>query len=66
MLKSVGTDRSLALRGNAKICYLNTEERISLNSLLNADLRKKGTIIGVGYIFRTQKVFFTLNGKEVY
>ena len=52
MLKSVGTDRSLALRGNAKICYHNTEG-VSLSSLKNADLRKKGTIVGVGYEFRT-------------
>lgn len=66
MLKSVGSESSVALRASAKICYLNTEERITLSSLLNADFRKKGTIIGVGYIFRTQKVFFTLNGKEIY
>ena len=66
MLKSAGSDRSVALRGNAKICYLNTEERIGLNSLPNVDFKKKGTVVGVGYIFRTQKVFFTLNGKEVY
>jgi len=37
-----------------------------LNNLLNVDLKRKGTIVGVGYIFRSQKVFFTLNGKEVY
>lgn len=37
-----------------------------MNNLLNVDLKRKGTIVGVGYIFRSQKVFFTLNGKEVY
>jgi len=66
MLKSVGSDRSVALRGSAKICYLNTEERVSLSSLQNADFRKQGTTVGIGYIFRTQKVFFTMNGKEIY
>ena len=66
MQKSAGSDRSVALRGSAKICYLNTEEKINLGTLLNIDFKKKGTTIGVGYIFRTQKVFFTLNGKEVY
>lgn len=66
MLKSVGTDRSVAMRGSAKICYLNVEERMSLGSLLNIDFKRKGTILGVGFVFRTQKVFFTINGKEVY
>lgn len=66
MLKSAGSDKSVALRGSAKICYLNTEEKINLGTLLNIDFKKKGTTIGVGYIFRTQKVFFTINGREVY
>lgn len=66
MLKLAGSDRSVALRGSAKICYLNTEEKINLGALLNIDFKKKGTTIGVGYIFRTQKVFFTLNGREIY
>ena len=66
MLKSVGTDKSVAMRGSAKICYQNVEERMSLGNLLNIDFKRKGTILGVGFIFRTQKVFFTLNGKEVY
>ena len=35
-------------------------------SLLNIDFKKKNTTLGVGYIFRTQKVFFTVNGREVY
>ena len=30
MLKNVGSDKSVALRGNAKICFLNTEERADL------------------------------------
>ena len=30
MLKNVGSDKSIALRGNAKICYLSREERVSL------------------------------------
>ena len=66
MYKSVGSDLSVALRGSAKICYQNTEEKFNLGSLVNVDFRKKGTTIGVGYVFRTQKVFFTINGKEVY
>lgn len=66
MLKCVGADQSVALRGNAKICYLNTEEKVNLGSKVEIDFKKKGTTIGVGYIFRTQKVFFTINGKEVY
>ena len=65
MLKNVGSDKSVALRGNAKICFLNTEERADLGQLLNLDFRK-GTVIGVGYVMRTQKVFFTMNGREVY
>ena len=56
----------MALRGSAKICYLNTEEKTNLASLLNIDFKKKNTTLGVGYIFRTQKVFFTVNGREVY
>ena len=66
MLKNVGSDRSVALRGNAKICYLNTEEKVNLGVKVDTDFKKKGTTIGVGYIFRQQKVFFTINGKEVY
>lgn len=66
MLKPIGSDKSIALRGNCKICCQNTEERVNLASLLNIDFKKKGTTIGVGYVFRTKKIFFTLNGREIY
>lgn len=66
MLKSAGSDKSIALKGNAKIAFLSQEEKINLSSLINIDFKKKGTTIGVGYIFRTQKIFFTINGKEIY
>ena len=39
MLKSVGTDKSVAMRGSAKICYQNVEERMNLGSLMNIDLK---------------------------
>lgn len=39
---------------------------MNLGSLFNIDFKKSGTTVGVGYIFRTRRVFFTLNGKEVY
>lgn len=66
MLKNVGSDTSIALRGNAKISYLSREERVSLASQCNIDFKKPCTTVGVGYIFRSRKVFFTINGREVF
>ena len=33
---------------------------------IDIDLRQKGQVLGLGYVFMTKKVFFTLNGKEIY
>ena len=40
MLKSAGSDKSVALRGNAKICYYNIEEKSNLGNMLNIDFKK--------------------------
>ena len=67
MLKAVGTEKSIAIRGDGHITYNNEDQKIDLsNRFSQLDLRKKGSTIGIGYTFMTQNVFFTINGKEVY
>ena len=66
MLKSVGSDKSVAIRGDGKIYAKGLEEPISLAGRVDLNLRQKGQVIGLGYTFMTKKVFFTLNGREVY
>ena len=67
MLKAVGAEKSIGIRGDAKIHHNNEEQKIDLPLRgMQIDLRKKGSTVGIGYIFMTQTIFFTVNGKEVY
>lgn len=43
---------------------MNEVDEVVMDHELN--LTSKGTVIGVGFIFKTQKVFFTLRGKEIW
>ena len=64
-LRVVGSKESVGIRGDGKVFINDNEEKATLvstgekNSLV-------GSVIGVGFETRTNKVFFTLNGKEVY
>ena len=67
MLKPVGAEKSIGIRGDGKIQHDGQEQRINFSDRMNEiDLRKKGSTLGIGYTFMTQNVFFTINGKEVY
>ena len=68
----VGSDNSIGLRGDGKIC-INNDEKINLNlnhlsngGGLSFNLKSSPCYVGVGYISRLKIVFFTVNGKEVY
>lgn len=61
-MKVVGLKESIAIRGDARIFHNELEEKTSHLPEKNLN----GTKVGVGYIARTRKVFFTINGREVY
>lgn len=67
MLKPVGNGLSIGLRGDGKIHFEVDSNSINLRQNQDTNLfRQKGTTVGVGYVFMTQRVFFTINGREVY
>jgi len=65
MQRPAGGESSLGIRGDGKIFIDGVEESACIASP-TLNMRQKATTVGVGLVFRTQKVFFTLNGKEVY
>ena len=70
-LRVVGGKDSIGLRGDGKVFCSDTEDKSISNafdpviSTNQYDFTLEGSILGCGYEFRTNKVFFTVNGKEV-
>lgn len=66
-LKIVGSKDSVAIRGDGKVFVNEAEEKMTVVVLGTGEKQSLvNNVIGVGFETRTNKVFFTLNGREVY
>ena len=69
-LRVVGGKESVGVRGDGKIFVNDIEEKNVLLGLLGGaipgDKSIVNSVVGVGYEVRSAKVFFTLNGHEVF
>ena len=64
MNKLLGVDDySIGLRGNGQVH--GKTNLFELNPASKAKIKQNGTVLGVGFIFRTQQIFFTMSGREV-
>ncbi len=62
-LRIVGSKDSVGMRGDAKIFINDVEEKVHLTGEKPPMI---GSVIGVGFETRSNKVFFTLNGREIF
>jgi len=69
-LRVVGGKESIGVRGDGKIFVNDIEEKNvllgSLGGSIPGDKSIVNSVVGVGFEVRSSKVFFTLNGHEVF
>jgi hypothetical protein len=60
------TKESIGINGEFKVLFIDSSAKQQSITLSESGFElSNGIIIGVGYIFQSKKVLFTINGKEV-
>lgn len=65
-LRLVGTKDSVAIRGDGKVFVNDSEEKPAFGAPPLTEKSLLNCVVGVGYESRQGRVFFTLNGREIY